>query len=446
MPVVQPVGVDEVLAILRDGTDDDRLLGFYETRWLDFKGSPYRLDEPREQWELAKDIAALANSGGGCVVVGVHTEKDTARDEEHASKVAPFPVKLLDVKRHYDFLGRDIYPPIEGLTIEPFPRGEQTLLALITPEQDDDREPFLISRFVDEAGLTWRAFVLPRRSGSHTSFEPIGMIHRDIAEGRRARRMPAVAAAPSREPTNVDTQDAEALSEAAANEIDQALGWMTVAVVYLTAVPGDPRSRPRDFYAQDGFRRALSPRDQLRQSGFGLTYGHDITVNGTSVLAVDDDRAVLRVDASGFAVAGAAGTPAFLGWAQDQGRSPSPGAVLGVNPVALCEFTYEFCRFLEREMVPRWGGGAWTLTALVRRAQTAERPLALRTGYHDAWMAHSYKAEADDRLESLQASHDPRSDAIALLSVVYGVFGLGPEQIPFNKDGRFDEEQLLNLK
>lgn len=60
-------------------------------------------------------------------------------------------------------------------------------------------------------------------------------------------------------------------------------------------------------------------------------------------------------------------------------------------------------------------------------------------------LSEGQPAESDGRVESLEPSGDPAVDAIALLSVIYGTFGMGPDQIPFNHDGRFDEAKLFDL-
>lgn len=68
---------DDVEQLLREHRVDD-LLGERERSWLDFKQSPYVLDGERGKSELAKDVTAVANSGGGCIVIGVRTRKDPA--------------------------------------------------------------------------------------------------------------------------------------------------------------------------------------------------------------------------------------------------------------------------------------------------------------------------------------------------------------------------------
>ena len=71
---------DEIEAALNAG-DEHRLIDESESEVLDFKEQPYVLITDKGRWELAKDVAALANSGGGCLVIGVGTIKPGDRSE-----------------------------------------------------------------------------------------------------------------------------------------------------------------------------------------------------------------------------------------------------------------------------------------------------------------------------------------------------------------------------
>lgn len=61
--------LDAVRAALR-AHDPAALLELSEGQWLDAKGAPYELRDPRAVEELAKDVAAFANGGGGILVIG----------------------------------------------------------------------------------------------------------------------------------------------------------------------------------------------------------------------------------------------------------------------------------------------------------------------------------------------------------------------------------------
>lgn len=446
-----PANPAEIVALL-EGRQDDELVGMEEAVWLDFKGAPYRLDERREQWELAKDVAALANATGGIIVLGVHTTRPSGSDEEIATKVSAFPESMFDPNRARDVVAAQVYPRIE-IDVRTFNRAEDKRLAVIVVrQQDEDRRPFLLTHVFDDE-RRWEAIAFPVRSGTHTAFEPPGMLHRDIADGRRFRRSPAtdLIREPLAEP-GPDTGDllesAEAWSREAVSQLTLEVGWGDYAVVGLTAVPFERRRRPDDFYANDGVRTSFAYDKQLRHSGFGISYALDVRVGDQEITSLDADRTVVRVNASGRVIAACAGTAEFLGWANDSGLpSPQEGArrPLRVNPVAMNEWVYEFCRFIYREVFPRWGNSGWAFTALVLRAQSGSRPLRLRAGLQGVGPSRGQPAEADDRVDSLEPSGDPAVDAIALLSVIYGTFGLGLDRIPFNHDGRFDEAKLLGL-
>lgn len=461
----QPASPGEVVELLDAGDRDDALVGVYERSWLDFKGT-YHFASLRDRWEFTKDVAAMAESGGGVIVVGVQAEKDPDRDEERASNVAPVPHSMFDVKRAYDMVRADVYPGVVDVDIRPHPREDgKRLVSVLVPAQDEDRKPFMLERVVTEVGVEISAFALPRRSGSHTVFEKVGFVHRDIADGRRARRSVgdrhlAVEEGPPREDTpapegvarveDAHLQEAERRALELATTIDRQADITALGVVYLAAVPVGQRPRPKDFFAQDGFRRAMSTSHQLREAGFGLTYGIDVRAAARSLLSIDEDRTVLFAESNGTTLAGAAGTPEFLGWAHRKFFTPATidgRPPLRINPVVLNEWVYEFCRFVDRELAPRWGRDGWVIVAVVRRAQTADRPLVLPSGYgaNGSSRFQPHPAETDERVEAFAAELDPPADAAVLLESIYSVFGLGLQNTPFVVNGRFDESVLMRL-
>jgi hypothetical protein len=68
--VIQTIG--ELFKIL--GRDPNRLVGEKETKWLDFKSEPHVTPggktEPHHRLALAKDVCAMANAGGGILLIG----------------------------------------------------------------------------------------------------------------------------------------------------------------------------------------------------------------------------------------------------------------------------------------------------------------------------------------------------------------------------------------
>ena len=72
-------------------SDFARILGTPESTWIDFKKEPYRLDTFKGRWEYVKDVAALANANGGCVVVGVKTGRPANELTSIAESYAAIP-------------------------------------------------------------------------------------------------------------------------------------------------------------------------------------------------------------------------------------------------------------------------------------------------------------------------------------------------------------------
>ncbi|WP_344499617.1 ATP-binding protein [Streptomyces enissocaesilis] len=59
-----------------DAHEPGSLLELRGTQWLDAKAAPYQLTDPGAAEELAKDVCAFANGGGGVIVIATRMEHD----------------------------------------------------------------------------------------------------------------------------------------------------------------------------------------------------------------------------------------------------------------------------------------------------------------------------------------------------------------------------------
>src|SRR2546423_1265356 len=100
----------EVLEKL-EARDFDSLIGIAESVWLDAKETPYPLDTLKQKLELAKDVSALANAGGGVIVIGFDTSRDALTAGERISRVCPFPLTLVNADQYINILGALVHPP-----------------------------------------------------------------------------------------------------------------------------------------------------------------------------------------------------------------------------------------------------------------------------------------------------------------------------------------------
>lgn len=182
--------------------------GIRESDDLDWKQAVYPTQKPNWQEEAAKDIAAMANSGGGWIVFGVEDRDD------QAVGVKPVPWSSKEEQRLRQAAYTHIAPPVVGLEFHIAPDAQGSVVAMRIP--DSKERPHLSRK-----GETFQA---PQRNGAHTVF----MNEREIERAYRLRFQDSL----SRE------NDLAVLFEDTTNSLDRENG---VCLVF-TAVPEDPRS------------------------------------------------------------------------------------------------------------------------------------------------------------------------------------------------------------
>ncbi|KQS69832.1 helix-turn-helix domain-containing protein [Modestobacter sp. Leaf380] len=178
-----------------------------------------------QQAELAKDIAAMANSGGGMIVYGVAEAR--IEGTSAADHVVPAgPVDEGTSRSIRQVAGNLIYPPVTGLDLRPLAPAddpEQGVLILLVPDSPD--APHLVHpRNTDD----W--FGVPYRHGPDTEW----MVERQIADAYRARE----AGHRKRRENFNDRFDRFVASCGVAEGVN----W-----IVAMAVPETPLHRPRDL-------------------------------------------------------------------------------------------------------------------------------------------------------------------------------------------------------
>jgi hypothetical protein len=137
-----------------------------------------RAAKEAQQAELAKDIAAMANSGGGMIVYGVAEAR--VEGTSAADRVVPVgPVDERTVRVIRQVAGNLIYPPVTGIELYPIApedASEEGVLVLLVPDSPD--APHLIH----SKNRDW--FGVPYRHGPDTEW----MVERQIADAYRTRQ------------------------------------------------------------------------------------------------------------------------------------------------------------------------------------------------------------------------------------------------------------------
>lgn len=150
--------------------------GLEETSDLDWKKDPYNPLKPAWFDEVAKDIAAMANSGGGWIVFGVAEEEGSKNNG--AFSINPIQWSAADEQRILQTAYGKIGPPVTGLEFFKIPCGENPNEGyVVLMHIPDSAEAPHFARKGDDA------FRAPWRNGPHTVF----MTDRDIERGFRER-------------------------------------------------------------------------------------------------------------------------------------------------------------------------------------------------------------------------------------------------------------------
>jgi hypothetical protein len=415
--------------------DFQAVLGTAESNWLDFKDQPYRLDEPQQRWELAKDVAAFANSTGGMIVIGYRTERLENEGIERAVQVRFVPKTLVEPDRYRSVIQDWMYPRVLEMDMkwfppEPEPRG---IFVIDVPGQARGSQPFVVRRMIDEGGRETGALGIPERDGDRVVWMGAETVHH--------RMRPEGSALTEEE--HASTADLALLAEDELRLTESMGGFEGHPYYALQTVPPiGSADRLEAFFSREGVKGALASPESLRPSGFNLRFGRDPEVLEGGLVIRSDSR-VLRVLPSGFLTAIYVADREGLGWAiNDKMPLDRP---LRINAITLVEFTFEYFRFVYRDIVPL--GFSRTPKFIVRGIRLREGNVALTPGWErgipfPSTLASMSTATTDDLREEFSGEGDPERDAFNALERFYGLWGLGPEDVPFTEDGRVSPEKI----
>lgn len=435
---VPVVSIGELFIALGAGRYDD-LVGTRESGWFEAKSAPYILDRVRQRWELAKDVASLANETGGAIVIGAATRKPLNEIGETVLSVDGVRRDLVNPGQVQDIIHGWTYPPVET-RVHWFPESEREgranlFVIEVLPTAQHERYA-VVRKLVEEDGQAWEAMAIPIRRGDQVRWLSAEEIQHLVGDGLRARQS---APAPPLEAEQPDGDSRVAT-------LEDAMAWGEEPVLYLQALPFHGSLVEALFDRVDGIQGLLERHHlfQLRQHGFTIGTAGPRAHEG-SLLAAGEPRRATLIDQDGVVTVGALATERFLGWASPNFVGPGQRSV--INPVPLTEFVLEFVRFVEELVMTRARAERCQLRALARRLFTAG-PVGLAPRPLDMALfpGQSPNASGDVLQTSTLASGDVAHDAYQLLAGIYGWFGLPPTAIQFAEAEAISADALRKLK
>jgi len=268
-----------------DITGDDLMgiIGVPEDEWLEFKQIGY-LGDGTKGAELAKDISAMANAGGGYILIGVSEKNERASGFCSVTKIEAETDHIRD-----QCLQR-IEPRLVGLEIVPksVPTGgTPTVLIIRIPHGEASPYGFKSDNRT----------VFVRRYGAHVRHYPVA----DLADAFAARKPPAwVSALTSlaRSPDRRVDIDASALEHSDPNSLIDVMTERFTRDVEsrpfyrILILPTAPRADAIDTDAQ-AIRAIVDDPPHVRALGFGLGGLKDVRPSAEGLVGTDGENTLL---------------------------------------------------------------------------------------------------------------------------------------------------------
>ncbi len=430
----------ELLTALARG-DYDAIPGTPEADNLDFKEQPYRLDQEKSKWHLCTDVAALANTNGGCLVVGYSVRRGPTDVAEVTDELRPVPTKFIKPDQYKKVISSGVHPP-PPITLHRFtgglPQGREVFL--IEVATDRSREPFLVRRMLDQEGkLSTQAIGIPSRFHDDTLWQSAEEIYQRI---RTSAPEAPPRSKPRESPLHLDMEAFADRSQSRLQEIAELQEWTDEPLYSLHAMPA-ASGELVDLHDPSALGGMIQRPASIRQTGFGLFAGTTDVIDG-ALVGLSPSGPVIWLESDGFFTAATPGNRSFLGWAVNDQVFPKRTWTL-INSLVLVEFTFEFFRLANSALVERIDG-PWFYGVRCRGFQEAR--LRLTAGFEKSvlglWEENTKPASSDDWWKSFVDEHHeiPARNAFHTLAYVYQLFGLPPSAIPFAVDSEISEEAI----
>jgi hypothetical protein len=168
------------------------LVGKAENQWLEVKSQMWPLDTPAGKAEAAKDLSALANAGGGILVIPARSSSEAGQDV--ITEVKAIPLNLFNELQLRDTLADWTFPPLQGLEIDIVERvqGRGVIVLNVPPCRDQDWPHLVVGD--DDAAFPSAAVSAYYRDGDKNRSLSAAEFHSLIREGRQAGGEPAAGA------------------------------------------------------------------------------------------------------------------------------------------------------------------------------------------------------------------------------------------------------------
>ncbi|WP_344016473.1 hypothetical protein, partial [Streptomyces thermospinosisporus] len=391
------------------------------------------------KFELAKDVAAFANAGGGLIVCGLKAKQRPTELYEVAEKLTPFAKSLVNSTSYKDVITEYVRPLLkvnylwfDHAADDPDASGHYLVIE-VAALPESDRWALVTRGLTEDGRFVKGSWTVPIRNGDTTAYLSPDEAYRLLSDGLRMRREPATTP-PAPEP-HAD-REATRVSLRARLDLDD------VPVLFFQSTPDHPKGLVPGMHATGGLRNVLRNQDTLRGTqgfNFASVY-HQPEAHDGGLLLTQPPRRGLWIESDGAVTAAVAATRDMLGWAMER---YSGGADRRISVFVLTEITLEYFRLVDQHVLPLVDG-SWTHRIVATEfARPPARTLAAGDDPNFPLRGSPQPATNDDWNHSWHALGDPERDAYEALRHLYVLFGLDVTDNPFTDGGRVSTTLLL---
>lgn len=341
--------IEELESIIEDG-NFTRIKGECESAFFDCKREIYNLKRNSSKFELAKDVSAFANAGGGYILIGIETKKSGTSHCDKIVDIHPLEQNLCDPKQYLDVIAKWIYPKPKDIQAKWYPTKESSnkgIFVIKIPLQSRIQKPFLISRTVQESEkLCEVLFGYCERKHESNDPKSVVELHQILRDGLNYSdnldsRLQSIELALDKFVESSPPVKSENFKiDEKINEVLHTEGMNLKRAMILTAYPDYPVNLKTLFSSDpQSLKSKLEHPPKIRERGFGLrTLDRARIIKGTFCRVTNGDRKAIDLYKDGTLVAALKADEDFLCWAMK---------ALTINPVALVESIYEFVQLYE---------------------------------------------------------------------------------------------------
>ncbi|MEQ1947706.1 MAG: ATP-binding protein [Bryobacteraceae bacterium] len=441
-----------------------KLVGETEGQHLDVKSQPYQFKTGMDaKRELAKDVAAFANTLGGYILVGLTTKISDVHAGEEIVAIRPIPRTEFDPDQYRKILAEWLYPQPNGLAITFVSYGthaNQGLGIAYVPPQDTANKPFLITRTIGDKKSTEVVLGYVERRIDATEAISVVELQQTLRVGFSLERQ-LLGRIESLELTiqkhfaaASETQSEAQRLTLIRNRIAQVLSHSSLKnrpVLVAYAVPIGVHELKSIFSDRpDSIRRQFENPPRVRNSGWGFGTGSRAQLIQGQRLRAESSREVIDLYRDGWLIFAGGITQNFLAWSDQQNAR--------LHPLALIEALMNFSKFYRlvlndlRAMPERLVVGLHLENLhLADKVHLPAGPVDPRWG--TSFASRALEAPHDTgqfEVFTETSDYNPERIAFELTRELYGWFGYAEEDIPYSTgEGtgrRIDLEQILHVR